>query len=1483
MSGAVVGDAPLPLPQVPPAAQNLSDNINVTLASAPELTNDPGSAVAIASGGGNVTLKAQAVSHAVNQAGVVAAAQHVNTGGGGFFGDIVHGLGDVVGAIGSVLNKPLSIVQHEYRYLHDVEARHGLGVAVLEGAGLAVGATVGGVLGTIAGGNTVEGATLGAEGAGYLEGKVAYKDSWARTANGATYRDPHTGQLVSFGRDVASALGTSGGTKTVLSGVLDGIADLTADPASVAGKVYGAQKTLSLTAEHIDQAWNNPLTGFRRAAQDIAASDAATIARHYPQFANVSAELGALHTGEDVRDWLRSVVSAHELLDATKLPTVDSVTPELNAANLPSLSPLHVPFRDLRDAARDAGKGTSFFSRHIMNNAILGPGRWADRLEAQPGNAFDRASMDISGTQYNPANNDGLLNVMNMVRYSGTETTARAVANAIAYATPAQRIVIFRNAFMKTLFHMARIEFPEDAELELTNPAMEKSMLELVDGQTKKAILERLENHISAAQIEGGKPEQMYGSTWRGTNIKPVLDEEGNRLQGAITPNQTGNLSIPNLVETRRMAAAIRQARTSIFLGGVDDALYEHVTQGFFKPLVLQSGGYGLHIALAEMIPNTLRHGLGPSIKAVYNRALADLGIKAADDNLGIITAWLYRMGGAKALENSEDARYLLQSYELMEGYKRPVGMAAGEVTYGETQPVERALGGFQQGMAMSTREGSNFHPLAGGDPRFLDAWHAELRENVNKWTTPGAQVYKDMLDSGHTVSEATEAARQAVAQILRNDPEHTDNYVRALGKLDGAPPAWDAADGHAMAIVDKLKGAIHARPTQFDDFGNATVEGKVNEDLLASLANGRIPTREELSDIDVGDRPLTVKGRELLPSGVSTVQRIANFGFRKILNPMVNILSRNQEFALEYVRLRREMQPLVDQGLKSEDEVATDAMARATTHSMRFVHNLHDRTQWTATMRNWAPFYFAQEQAYRRMGRLLVEDPGAFRRYQLMISGVHNLAVNMQDAQGNKYIAFPGSGFLGTGVADLMGESGLTVGSVAPASLGGSFSSANVIFPFSQGVKPDLGPLVLIPAAQLSTMFTELNSNYADHNPVLSVAANDLSSVAGSLTMSQSFWEQLIPNATAQRILQTVTGNDRAFNSSVMQAYQFAAYQQAQATTQWIKGGRKGPEPEIIPPANATALQKEQFQNKIRNYVRMLYFVRAVTGFMSPVSSNVEIQNLNIPARLQQYITRYGSVSLGMQAAHLDHPEWDPWMVSESYVPSAIDASQSSGYSLPSSQPAMQWIDQNSALLRKYGVAALWLMPQLTNSVYSPTIYNQQIAEGLRIKETPDQFLKALYVNAGNNLYYDALTVHENALTAAGNSSIAKNQEYDAWNSYLLQLQRQNPVWAEDFLSANKQLNRQNAIQQLTAMYNSGDAPAGPQTDAVGFLLNQYYQAAANYQAAGNLTDYSLQLSEQKRVNDSWIQYVTTLETEQPALKPIINGVFKEALVNKT
>lgn len=1483
-------DAALPAPP-PPVSQTpgLATDLTTTVAATPELGNDPASAVSVAASGGNVVLKGNAVAHSVNQSAKVSAANQVKQSDGGLFSDLGHALGDAVGDVGKVLNKPLSIVQHEYRYLHDVEAVHGMGAAFVEGIGLAAGAAVGGIAGTFAGGNTLEGAALGAEGAGYLEGQSRYKDSWSRTANGATYRDPHTHQLVSFGRDLTSALGVTGGGAKVLSGVFDGLADLTADPVSLLGKAYAAQKTLGITAENIDKAWVNPLSGFKRAAGDIAGSDYATIIRHYPQFEDVAHELAAQTSAEGVRDFFKSLVSAHELVDSEALPTVSATADGVStsAANLPSLSPFHVPLRAARDALRDSGKADSFFSKHIMNNVAFGPGRWADRLEAQPGNTFNKDTMDMTGWQYDPGSNVGAKDVMNMVRYSSGETTARIIGNALENATEAQRVVIFRNAFMKTVFHLARKDFPEDATMDITNPQMEKSMLELVDGKTKKALVERLENHMAAVPLEGSQPGTMFGTTWAGDNIKPVIDDVGARMQGGITPNQRGLLSIPNIVEARRMAQAIRQAKTSMFLGGVDDFLYDHVTQGFFKPLVLMSGGYALHISLAELIPNTLRHGLRASIDAVRIRALVALGHKAEDmdpNELDGVTAWLYRTLGGARIKNKQEVGWMFQSRALTGDEATPVGLRAGEALQGETQPVLRADSGMRQVMAQGYRQGRRFYAVGNEDPRFADAWHAELAENVNRWTIPAAARYRSSLAEGKTWQQAAEDARQTVARQLRTEQASGANMlVRSTKRMEGSPASWDGIDGHAQAIVDKMMGAVHARPTQFDDAGKALAPGPVHDDLLASIAHGRIPDREDVHDIDSASRPLNVKARELVPLNDGLVQKIANTGFRKFLNPIVNLISRNQEYTIEYLRLRHEMQPLIDQGIKSEDEVTTEAMAKAVQHSMRFVHNLHDRTQWTATLRNWVPFFFAQEQAYRRLGRLLVEDPGAFRRYQLMISGVHDLATSLQDSNGNQYIAFPGSGFLGTGVANLMGEGGLTVGGITPSSLGGSFSSANVIFPLSQGVAPDLGPLAIVPAAQLSSMFSELNKNYAGHSRVLSVLAGDLADVAGTQAMSQSLWEQIIPNATAQRILQSALGDDRSFNSSVMASYQWASYQQAQAESAWLKGGKKGPEPEIIPPANATAMQKQEFQDKIRNYTRMNFFVRALVGFVSPVSASVIVQNLNIPAKLNEYIVKEKSVALGMQAAYLDHPDWAPWMVSQSYIPSDVDPTQTSGYSLSSSIPAQDWVDQNQALLEKYGVAAMWLMPQLTDAQYSPTIYNEQIAQGLRVKDTPDQFLAALYTNAGNNLYYDALTVHENALSAAGNSSIAVNAEYDNWNSYVTQLEQQNPVWAEDFLSANKQLNRSDAIKQLTAIFNNGEAPAGPMTNDVEFLLNQYNQAAANYQAAGQEPSYSLQLSEQKKVNDGWVAYVTGLEKESPQLKPIINGVFKEALTVQT
>ena len=165
--------------------------------------------------------------------------------------------------------------------------------------------------------------------------------------------------------------------------------------------------------------------------------------------------------------------------------------------------------------------------------------------------------------------------------------------------------------------------------------------------------------------------------------------------------------------------------------------------------------------------------------------------------------------------------------------------------------------------------------------------------------------------------------------------------------------------------------------------------------------------------------------------------------------------------------------------------------------------------------------------------------------------------------------------------------------------------------------------------------------------------------------------------------------------------------------------------------------------------------------------------------------------------------------------------------------------------------------MPQLKNAQYSPTVYNEQIAQGLRVKDTPAQFLNALYVAAGDDMYYDGLSVHEAALTAAGNNKTAVNAEYDTWDAWVTQLEKQYPVWAENFTSGTKQTNTQQAIQTLTQIFKAGDAPKDEQSSLVEQLLAQYQTAAAAYQQAGTTSNYS---TAQAKVSDGWIAYLDSL-----------------------
>jgi len=139
----------------------------------------------------------------------------------------------------SYLAKPLKEIQRDYKYIHSLYTRHGVLYGVL--GGLAV--VGGGVLGTFVGGpaGTVIGADLAAEFIRKMGG--ATEDLQGRSFQDSVNDSENENYKVSFGRDVANALGANGKTDkgqgwgSTLSGFMDSTFDVVADPLIVAGKV----------------------------------------------------------------------------------------------------------------------------------------------------------------------------------------------------------------------------------------------------------------------------------------------------------------------------------------------------------------------------------------------------------------------------------------------------------------------------------------------------------------------------------------------------------------------------------------------------------------------------------------------------------------------------------------------------------------------------------------------------------------------------------------------------------------------------------------------------------------------------------------------------------------------------------------------------------------------------------------------------------------------------------------------------------------------------------------------------------------------------------------------------------------------------------------------------------------------------------------------------------------------------------------------
>lgn len=1401
------------------------------------------------------------------------------------------------------INKPLSEVQHEYRYLHDVEATHGPGAAVLAGALMAIPGIAGAAVG-----RSPEVGILAAEATGELEDRLLYKDSWDRTNEqsvpvgtpGAVpsigsptgwvlpYRDPHTHALVSFGRDLASH---SPIWKGVIAGVGDGLAATFLDPLAVAGSRVGAARDIHLvTPEDEIRLYESPISGarYRRGVDWMVGKSAGDIQHQWPWLAPIASKLANKSSTQEVRNVIQDAISVENLSQmrlGAKAPAL-SFTKKVTQNAYTSVKKWAASKATPEDpegfvAAAEAQR-TRFLARGVdvlSRSQTRIPQVLLDE---------DEKGLRFSGHQVDPFDPQTGEAIYLQARYGLDEIAARGLQNNFLGFLDVGDDTAALNVLKNTVYHSilgraARLAAGDDKMTGvLLSPDFKRNLMQVID-------------EMGAAADMGGTGG-VYGATRAATKTPPVVSPAGD-IDAGLLDAHTGLFSLPDLAQTKRIAQALVGAHSR--LGFLDDATYRTIIQGFWKPMALLNVGSAERIATSEILNNWFRlHGVN-LIKGFLVARAAKAGTKLAEEESGrlakgySVMVWNL-LGRPMGKVAPEDLRLAMSVIEHA-GEGRTVPEAVGahanytqEFDVSTTQGTKQVLQNIIS-RSPKMRSTNRFGLFGVGDQHSFQRWSDWLNAiSRDEPSRIAAQRILEDLKAGVPQEEAEKDGIKALWDVLETrDPELNRKLLRsrertAWGISQNMTPLQNLAYDRVQNLMAAVSGkAVEGNPAE------------VNMDLLEKVADpeARVNSHDLERNYDFADAPEAIPGRQFTPVTDGWWHKIISKGFNVAFSPIINTLAREPIYFASVQKMAKALRPAVEAGLE-QDAADSLAMSWASMDMIRHVHNLGERTQFSELVRSVSPFFFAQQQALKRVWRLFAADPGAARRYMLAIQGVHNIASQHTDEFGNGTIALPGVGNLTQHGLDLLSHAGFTVNAPLGTQWNGSAFSTNVIMPMSEGVegfRPSLGPAIEIPVSLLKIWFPELAHFGVSQESIdqgQQVINDILGPQAAPEATSGKLWQMIFPSPIAQRMFQGLTPSElnTYYASGLYQAIQILDVKYQEDVDNWYKGGQKGPAPTYLPqvynPNGTVTKAASDLLLQLQNTARVWAGFKLLIGTLSPLSPSLALKTIPWKKDVQTYINKYG-VAQGLTRYTLDHPDMTAMTVF------STDTARG-GAAIPETQEFWKWYNSSKELATNPQTANGWMFfapPADSQGAFSLQVYNDELAQGLKKKDAPDQFLAKVEQNDGAHIYYDILVPQYTKAYNAAGSSAAKKAATEAFHQQVEALDRFNPTWAASSvgktvdktsgkISSNTgaQVQAQQDLLSIRRILADPKAPKTPMTDKIKNLVDVYDQISSQLPGGNSQTANQYIMQD---IQNRWYNYLQTQKTQDPTLGNVINTVF--------
>jgi len=309
--------------------------------------------------------------------------------------------------------------------------------------------------------------------------------------------------------------------------------------------------------------------------------------------------------------------------------------------------------------------------------------------------------------------------------------------------------------------------------------------------------------------------------------------------------------------------------------------------------------------------------------------------------------------------------------------------------------------------------------------------------------------------------------------------------------------------------------------------------------------------------------------------------------------------------------------------------------------------------------------------------------------------------------------------------------------------------------------------------------------------------------------------------------------------------------------------------------PASQSDEDIEEFLQRTRNTARVILMTRAVTNgiagsSMSPilktepqsVFSELINSGLDFPDAVRIIVERYG----GDATAY-----------------TVFGTKSQSGAPIPYTESSLRYMEQNRGLFDKYPMAAPWFLPQDRGDsgfgILETRARNEALAQELRIRRTPEEILRSIYVAQASEVYFDSRDRWQVARLQLTSKNAPRDQIRaldKGWQDWKKGYMLQHPVFNSEISTPKGQDRRNALIEQARDILAAPDM--FPDTPQKGGIL-QLMQGLVDFRDSMDslLHAEGSRATEQRRKWRTDFYNASKRYVEKyPELKPFFNSIIR-------